>query len=47
GIEIGEVKAKQELARKLLKAGFSVQFISENTGLSKEEVINLKNNIEY
>ncbi|SPR10547.1 transposase [Orientia tsutsugamushi] len=47
GIEIGEVKAKQELARKLLKAGFSVEFISENTGLSKEEVINLKNNIEY
>ncbi|KJV69951.1 putative transposase domain protein [Orientia tsutsugamushi str. TA763] len=26
----------------LLKAGFSVEFISENTGLSKEEVINLK-----
>ncbi|KJV72416.1 putative transposase [Orientia tsutsugamushi str. TA763] len=47
GIEIGEVKAKQELARNLLKAGFSVEFISENTGLSKEEVINLKNNIEY
>ncbi|SPR13846.1 Rpn family recombination-promoting nuclease/putative transposase [Orientia tsutsugamushi] len=47
GIEIGEVKAKQELARNLLKAGFSVEFISENTGLSKEEVINLKNNMEY
>ncbi|WP_371222969.1 transposase [Orientia tsutsugamushi] len=47
GIEIGEVKAKQELARNLLKACFSVAFISENTGLSKEEVINLKNNIEY
>ncbi|KJV70213.1 hypothetical protein OTSUT76_4042, partial [Orientia tsutsugamushi str. UT76] len=47
GIEIGEVKAKQWLARNLLKAGFSVEFISENTGLSKEEVINLKNNIEY
>ncbi|SPM46342.1 transposase [Orientia tsutsugamushi] len=47
GIEIGEVKAKQGLARNLLKAGFSVEFISENTGLSKEEVINLKNNIEY
>ncbi|KJV50984.1 putative transposase [Orientia tsutsugamushi str. Gilliam] len=42
-----EVKAKQWLARNLLKAGFSVEFISENTGLSKEEVINLKNNIEY
>ncbi|WP_371220020.1 Rpn family recombination-promoting nuclease/putative transposase [Orientia tsutsugamushi] len=47
GIEIGEVKAKQELARNLLKAGFSVEFISENTGLSEEEVVNLKNNIEY
>ncbi|SPR03617.1 transposase [Orientia tsutsugamushi] len=47
GIEIGKVKAKQWLARNLLKAGFSVEFISENTGLSKEEVINLKNNIEY
>ncbi|SPP23715.1 transposase [Orientia tsutsugamushi] len=59
GIEIGETKgiakgraegraeAAQELARNLLKAGFSVEFISENTGLSKEEVINLKNNIEY
>ncbi|KJV72206.1 putative transposase [Orientia tsutsugamushi str. TA763] len=55
GIEIGETKgiakgraeAAQELAMNLLKAGFSVEFISENTGLSKEEVINLKNNIEY
>ncbi|WP_371219022.1 transposase [Orientia tsutsugamushi] len=55
GIEIGETKgiakgraeAAQGLARNLLKAGFSVEFISENTGLSKEEVINLKNNIEY
>ncbi|XAF72052.1 Rpn family recombination-promoting nuclease/putative transposase [Orientia tsutsugamushi] len=55
GIEIGETKgraegraeAAQELARNLLKACFSVEFISENTGLSKEEVINLKNNIEY
>ncbi|KJV50610.1 putative transposase [Orientia tsutsugamushi str. Gilliam] len=55
GIEIGwtkaelkaELKPHQELARNLLKAGFSVEFISENTGLSKEEVINLKNNIEY
>ncbi|KJW06169.1 putative transposase [Orientia tsutsugamushi str. UT144] len=51
GIKIGEIKgraeAAQELAMNLLKAGFSVEFISENTGLSKEEVINLKNNIEY
>ncbi|KJV54790.1 putative transposase, partial [Orientia tsutsugamushi str. Kato PP] len=47
GIAEGKAKAKQELARNLLKAGFSVEFISENTGLSKEEVINLKNNIEY
>ncbi|SPR05697.1 transposase [Orientia tsutsugamushi str. Gilliam] len=59
GIKLGETKGKaegraegraeaaQELARNLLKAGFSVEFISENTGLSKEEVINLKNNIEY
>ncbi|SPM45832.1 transposase [Orientia tsutsugamushi] len=55
GIEIGETKgiakgraeAARGLARNLLKAGFSVEFISENTGLSKEEVINLKNNIEY
>ncbi|WP_231840808.1 transposase [Orientia tsutsugamushi] len=55
GIEIGETKgiakgraeAAQELAMNLLKAGFSVEFISENTGLSKKEVVNLKNNIEY
>ncbi|KJV74004.1 transposase [Orientia tsutsugamushi] len=51
GIEIGKTKGRAEaarwLARNLLKAGFSVEFISENTGLSKEEVINLKNNIEY
>ncbi|SPR11115.1 transposase [Orientia tsutsugamushi] len=55
GIKIGEIKgraegraeAAQELAMNLLKAGFLVEFISENTGLSKEEVINLKNNIEY
>ncbi|QES96074.1 transposase [Orientia tsutsugamushi] len=48
GIEIGETKGRAEgraeaaqgLARNLLKAGFSVEFISENTGLSKEEVIN-------
>ncbi|WP_342637792.1 transposase [Orientia tsutsugamushi] len=43
----GRAEAARGLARKLLKAGFSVEFISENTGLSKEEVINLKNNIEY
>ncbi|KJV96850.1 transposase [Orientia tsutsugamushi] len=55
GIKLGEIKGKaegraeaaQELAMNLLKAGFLVEFISENTGLSKEEVINLKNNIEY
>ncbi|KJV73372.1 Rpn family recombination-promoting nuclease/putative transposase [Orientia tsutsugamushi] len=47
GIAKGRAEAAQELARNLLKAGFSVEFISENTGLSKEEVINLKNNIEY
>ncbi|KJV71123.1 hypothetical protein, partial [Orientia tsutsugamushi] len=55
GIEIGETKGRAEgraeaaqvLARNLLKTGFSVEFISENTGLSKEEVVNLKNNIEY
>ncbi|SPR07738.1 transposase [Orientia tsutsugamushi] len=55
GIEIGETKgiakgraeAARGLARNLLKAGFSVEFFSENTGLSKEEVVNLKNNIEY
>ncbi|WP_371218642.1 transposase [Orientia tsutsugamushi] len=43
----GRAEAAQELARNLLKAGFSVEFISENTGLSKKEVVNLKNNIEY
>ncbi|WP_371223218.1 transposase [Orientia tsutsugamushi] len=55
GIEIGETKgraegraeAAQELARNLLKAGFSVEFISETTGLSKEEVVNVKNNMDY
>ncbi|WP_371219151.1 transposase [Orientia tsutsugamushi] len=55
GIEIGETKgiakgraeAARGLTRNLLKAGFSVEFISENTGLSKKEVVNLKNNIEY
>ncbi|WP_371219731.1 transposase [Orientia tsutsugamushi] len=46
-IDEGRAEAAQELARNLLKAGFSVEFISENTGLSKEEVINLKNNLEY
>ncbi|WP_371222950.1 transposase [Orientia tsutsugamushi] len=43
----GRAEAARGLARNLLKAGFSVEFISENTGLSKEEVVNLKNNIEY
>ncbi|KJV53005.1 putative transposase [Orientia tsutsugamushi str. Karp] len=55
GIEIGETKgiakgraeAAQGLARNLLKAGFSVEFISETTGLSKEEVVNVKNNMDY
>ncbi|KJV71032.1 transposase, YhgA-like family protein [Orientia tsutsugamushi str. TA716] len=59
GIKLGETKGKAEgraegraeaargLARNLLKAGFSVEFISENTGLSKKEVVNLKSNIEY
>ncbi|KJV70763.1 putative transposase [Orientia tsutsugamushi str. UT76] len=47
GIAKGRAEAARGLARNLLKAGFSVEFISENTGLSKEEVINLKNNIEY
>nr|WP_284524813.1 transposase [Orientia tsutsugamushi] len=47
GIAEGRAEAARGLARKLLKAGFSVEFISENTGLSKKEVINLKNNIEY
>ncbi|KJV75445.1 transposase, YhgA-like family protein [Orientia tsutsugamushi str. TA716] len=46
-IDEGRAEAARGLARNLLKAGFSVEFISENTGLSKEEVINLKNNIEY
>nr|WP_041621072.1 transposase [Orientia tsutsugamushi] len=38
----GRAKAAQGLARNLLNAGFSVEFISENTGLSNEEVVNLK-----
>ncbi|WP_371219663.1 transposase [Orientia tsutsugamushi] len=51
GIEIGETKGRAEAAQgltmNLLKAGFSVEFISENTGLSKEEVVNVKNNMDY
>ncbi|CAM79696.1 Rpn family recombination-promoting nuclease/putative transposase [Orientia tsutsugamushi] len=42
GIAKGRAEAAQGLARNLLKAGFSVEFIAENTGLSNEEVVNLK-----
>ncbi|BAG41358.1 hypothetical protein OTT_1900 [Orientia tsutsugamushi str. Ikeda] len=47
GIAKGRAEAAQELTRNLLKAGFLVEFISETTGLSKEEVVNVKNNMDY
>ncbi|BAG40549.1 hypothetical protein [Orientia tsutsugamushi] len=47
GIAKGRAEAAQELTMNLLKAGFSVEFISETTGLSKEEVVNVKNNMDY
>ncbi|KJV73728.1 transposase [Orientia tsutsugamushi] len=36
----------QRLVNKHIAASFTNEFVSENTGLSKEEVVNLKVNID-
>ncbi len=41
GIRLGEQKAKQEVARSLLKMGLPVQSIIEVTGLSERELAEL------
>ncbi|KJV55585.1 hypothetical protein OCHUTO_0801 [Orientia chuto str. Dubai] len=46
GVEFGKIEAKKELAMKLLKSGFPNEFVSENTGLSKQEILALKDSID-
>ncbi|MDX2043126.1 MAG: hypothetical protein SF097_18040 [Acidobacteriota bacterium] len=38
----GEKKKAFEIARNLLNAGLPLDFVAENTGLSKEEVVTLQ-----
>jgi len=38
GIELGEKQKAIEIARRLLQNGLSVEFVSENTGLTMEEL---------
>ena len=42
GREEGEIKAKLELAKKMLRRGTSVEIVAEDTGLSPEEIKRLK-----
>jgi predicted transposase/invertase (TIGR01784 family) len=44
GIEIGENKAKIEIAKNLLKAGVDIETIQISTGLKKETIENLNKN---
>ena len=45
GKEIGRIESKTEMAEKMLKNGLDVQFISEVSGLSIEDIKNLNPNI--
>jgi len=42
GIEIGEAKRNIEIAKNLLKAGLSIDLITESTGLTEKEIEELK-----
>ena len=44
GIEIGKKEEKNEIAKKLLNIGLSIEQIEKSTGLTKEEIEGLKNN---
>ena len=44
GLEQGQAKKSKEIAKKLLQMKLSVEQIMEVTGLTKEEIENLKNN---
>ncbi|MGL9775150.1 hypothetical protein, partial [Wolbachia endosymbiont of Cimex lectularius] len=45
GIEKGKTEGKIEVAKNLLKAGVSVDLIAESTGLSKAEIVQLKEEV--
>ncbi|MGL9718605.1 MAG: Rpn family recombination-promoting nuclease/putative transposase, partial [Wolbachia sp.] len=45
GIKIGAEKEKIEVAKNLLKAGVSVDLITESTGLPKAEIARLKEEV--
>ncbi|WP_396078003.1 hypothetical protein [Candidatus Wolbachia massiliensis] len=45
GIKIGEEKGKVEVAKNLLKAGISIDVISQTTGLPQAEILQLKEEI--
>jgi predicted transposase/invertase (TIGR01784 family) len=46
GIQIGEARGREEgkiaIAKNLLRAGLSIEIISQSTGLSKEQIESLK-----
>ena len=46
GIKEGENKKSIEIAKKMLEKGANIEFIQECTGLSKEEVEKLNQNLE-
>ncbi|MDG7053624.1 MAG: Rpn family recombination-promoting nuclease/putative transposase [Wolbachia endosymbiont of Alcedoecus sp.] len=45
GIKIGAEKGKIEVAKNLLKAGISIDIIAQTTGLSKAEIVQLKEKV--
>ncbi|MDG7057494.1 MAG: hypothetical protein LKM43_05130, partial [Wolbachia endosymbiont of Penenirmus auritus] len=45
GIKIGAEKGKIEVAKNLLKAGVSVDLITESTGLPKAEIVRLRGEV--
>ena len=45
GIEIGEKRKALDVAQNLLKAGINISLIKTSTGLSDDELMELKNSI--
>ncbi len=45
-IEIGELKERKKIATNMLKKGMEIFFVSETTGLSKAEVIELQKQLQ-
>lgn len=45
GIEQGEKKAKKSIAQRLLSDGTKIQYVMDITGLSKEEILEIKRDI--